>query len=335
MASLGPLVAYLPTPRSTSGALQTSLLQEFAHAALSAGANSLAVLGSAGAAAYMPRSMRKRVIAAVAEVTLERVPLVAGVSALTTAEVQLNLSEARSAGATVGLLAPMSYEPLTNFEVTGLFREMSASQILPLCVYNNPRTTRFRFTPELLGALAHMPGVMGFKDTAASPTLIAPRLQAIQAGLTDRAIARLDWGFSGDRNGAQILTSGATTWHSGLAGVLPQPFATVANLAGQTQDPQAQEAAHSLSQAITPLAVIGANYGTVRVAHAVAQLTGHPVGPLPLPLHSVPGEVMDLISVALSGIHSATAAQLAQPQGRRAQRYAPRRAASTNQPESD
>lgn len=326
MASLGPLVAYLPTPRSDAGALQVTQLQTLTQNALTAGANSIAVLGSVGGSAYMPRSMRKRVIAAVAEVTGGQVPLIAGVSALTTAEVQINVTEANAAGAAVALLAPMTYEPLTEAEVFRLFRDVTGQEILPVCVYNNPRTTKYRFTPAELRNLAPLPGIIGFKDVISSPWLMRTRLEAVQNGLSDKEIAAVDWGFSGDRYGAEILGIGADSWHSGLAGVLPKPFVRLARLAKQHNDPAAQQEAAALSQALTPIAVIAMRYGTIRVAHSIAQLTGLGNFWVPEPLLPLDPDVHGLIAASLGALESTvTATTLPEPKQYRARRAAHRR----------
>lgn len=314
MASLGPLVAYLPTPRNDKGKLQVPVLQELAHAALVAGANSLAVLGSTGAAAYMPRSMRKRVVSAVAEVVDGGVPLMAGVGALTTAEAQLNLAEAAKAGANVALVAPNSYEPLTEYEVYELYVDITGQRILPVCVYHNPRTTRHRFSAKEINRLAQLPGIVAFKDITNGSSLVGRRMAETQAGLTPEQIEGIDWGFSGDRYGEAILKAGANTWHSGLAGVLPEPFVRLANL---VKDPQRGVETMLVTQALTPIATIATSYGTVRVAHAIAQISGLQIGVLPQPLQPLEKDVTKLIEVSLSIMET----QLSRSQ----QPYRPRR----------
>ncbi len=337
MATLGPLAAYLQTPRTDTGRLQVSVLQELAAGALAAGASSIAVLGSVGGAAYLPVSMRKRVIAAVAEVVDGTVPLIAGVGAITTAEVEVNITTARDAGATVALLAPHSYEPLTGPEVLGLYREVAARHVLPVVAYHNPRTTRHRFSVAQLGELARMPGVVGFKDVAVAPHLIEPRLAATQQGLTHKQIKALDWGFSGEGYGAQILMSGADTWHSALAGILPGPCAQMAHLAVQSTRPRALGQAERLSAALTPIAVIAKNYGSIRVTHAIAQQLGIKIGSLPSPLRPLEGEVMGLLAAALGAIDtqvmpvpSSRRASRTGELGEQSQSYRPRRAAQSH-----
>lgn len=57
----------------------------------------------------------------------------------------------------------VSYTPLTEEEV---FQHMSAvaeAGDLPLCIYNNPDTTRFFFSDSLIARLAKVPGIAAIK----------------------------------------------------------------------------------------------------------------------------------------------------------------------------
>lgn len=303
MPVLGPLVAYLQTPRSANGRLDVAALRSLVDSALDAGVDSLAVLGSVGGAAYMPRSMRKRVIATVAETAQEKVPLIAGIGALTTAEVLLNLHEARAAGATGALLQPMSYHPLLTHEVSELYRVVASESQLPLWVYNNPATTRHRFSVSELAAMAQFPNVAGFKDRAASSSEIYHRMSAIAHEIGEARGKELDWGFSGEDKGAAILAAGASTWHSALAGVLPHVCVKLADYAvkGKT-DPASARRALEMQRALTPLTVVMGRYGSIRVAHTISRLRGLDVGALPNPLLELPPAAVGLVRLALASI---------------------------------
>jgi len=312
MSVLGPLVAYLQTPRSASGRLESATLATLATNALTGGASALAVLGSVGGAAYMPRSMRKRVISTVAQAAMDTgrpTQIIAGVGALTTAEVVLNLHEAHQAGATGALLQPMSYQPLLTHEVIGLYQEVAEQTPLPLWVYNNPTTTRHRFSITELANIAQLPNVVGFKDRAASSHEITHRIEEITQRIGPERASRLDWGFSGEDKGAYILGSGATTWHSALAGVLPEICAELANHAvrGRT-DTRAARHALDIQRALTPLTVVMGQYGGIRVAHTIAHLRGIEVGELPSPLQELPRAAQGLVRLALASIERSLAA---------------------------
>ncbi len=85
-------------------------------------------------------------------------PLLVGIGALRTDEAVRLAQDARAAGASAGLLAPVSYTPLTEDEVFAHFAAVAGEGGLPLVIYDNPATTHFRFTPTLLGRLARLPG---------------------------------------------------------------------------------------------------------------------------------------------------------------------------------
>lgn len=54
--------------------------------------------------------------------------------------------DAQEAGASGLLLAPVSYAPLTDEEVFQHFGAVVEAGRLLMCIYNNPRTTRFTFS---------------------------------------------------------------------------------------------------------------------------------------------------------------------------------------------
>ena len=243
----------------------------------------------------MPRTARKRIAQAAVEVAAGRVPVIVGVAALSTAEVVANLSEADKAGAAGGLLQPMAYQPLLPDEIYGLYKDASSVTNIPIWVYNNPATTGHRFSIEQLARLGRLSGVAGFKDRGANVSDIKHRIAATSAELSPRTAKRLDWGFSGDDLGAQILLAGASTWHSGLAGVVPEfcvaiTQAAIAGRAAESRDLQRQ---------LTPLAIIAGRYGTIRVAHTIADLMGLDAGTLSKPLLPLPRDARGLVRAAL------------------------------------
>jgi len=298
MPPIGPLVAYPLTPRGEDGRLLTRSFEQLVDAAVTAGANAVGVLGSTGGFAYMPRSTRKRIARSAVDVAAGRVPVIVGVGALSTAEVLANIAEAEAVGASGVLLQPMSYQPLQADEIYGLYRDASSAANIPIWVYNNPATTGHRFGVKELARLGRLSGVAGFKDSAANATDIKERMARIGAELPQRTAKRLDWGFSGDGLGAQILMAGASTWHSGLAGVLPTVCVAIAQAAAGDRALEAR----SLQRQLTPLSVIARQYGGIRTVHTVAQLLGSDVGHLPKPLLPLPDVARALVRLALDGL---------------------------------
>ncbi|MGT2480054.1 dihydrodipicolinate synthase family protein [Methylobacterium oryzae CBMB20] len=116
------------------------------------------MLGSTGTYAYLTREERRRAVTLAAEVAGGRVPLLVGIGALRTDEGDPTGPDARAAGADAGLLAPVSYTPLTDAEVLAHVEAVAGEGGLPLVLYDNPATTHFRFSPALIGRIARLPG---------------------------------------------------------------------------------------------------------------------------------------------------------------------------------
>ncbi len=57
------------------------------------------------------------------------------------------------------LMAPVSYQRLTDEEVFKLYETVTRQLSVPLCIYDNPATTGFAFSDELLFAVASLPNV--------------------------------------------------------------------------------------------------------------------------------------------------------------------------------
>ena len=298
MPSIGPLAAYPFTPRGEDGRLLTRSFEQLVDSAIVAGVSAIGVLGSTGGFAYMPRSARKRIARSAVEVADGRVPVIVGVGALSTAEVLANLAEAASVGASGALLQPMAYQPLQPEEIFGLYKDASSAATIPIWVYTNPATTGHRFSVDELTKLGRLSGVAGFKDRGANAADIKDRIQKITAELPQRTAKRLDWGFSGDGLGAQILLSGASTWHSALASVLPEICVAIAAAAAADRAPEAR----ALQRQLTPLSVMVRQYGGIRTTHTIAELLGLDAGVLPKPLLPLPRDARALVKMALAGI---------------------------------
>lgn len=303
MPVLGPLVAYMQTPRNASGRIVEETYETLIENAISAGVDAVSVLGSVGGAAYMPRALRKKAIAKAVAVAAGRVPILAGVGALTTAEVGLNLSDAADAGASGALLQPMSYQPLLPHEVMFLYERANDLTKIPLWVYNNPATTRHVFSTEELASIAALKNVAGFKDRAANAPELKHRIEYIAANLPTAKTKQFNWGFSGETKGALVLGAGGHTWHSALAGVLPGLCVELAQAAvAGREDPEIAAFATQMQRALNPLTVTMTQYGGIRVAHAVAQQQGLNAGDLPQPLRPLPPAVHGIVQLALESI---------------------------------
>lgn len=246
--------------------------------AAAAGVDSICALGSTGSYAYLERTERARV-ADLAVRSAGEIPVIVGVGALGTREVLRNVEDAQGVGAAAVLLAPMTYQPLTEDEVFGLYEEVSANLSVPLVVYDNPGTTRVNFSDELHGRIAQLPAVASIKipPVSADPGEAKARILSLRAGIP----AHVGIGISGDGAAADGLLAGCDTWYSVIAGVLPGQCLAITR-AAQAGD---AELARSLSRDMDPLWKLFARHGSLRVASAVAEDLGLvSAGNLPKPV---------------------------------------------------
>lgn len=157
--------------------------------------DSITALGSTGSYAYLSTEERSRV----AHLAVEHagdIPVFIGIGALRTSQVLTHLEHAQQAGASVVLLAPMTYQPLTDDDVFALFDTVTAQSSVPVIVYDNPGTTHVTFTTELYGRIGQLPGIASVKipGVPADPQQARTRVQEIRAVVPEH----VSIGISGD-----------------------------------------------------------------------------------------------------------------------------------------
>jgi 4-hydroxy-tetrahydrodipicolinate synthase len=265
-----------------------------------AGADTIGVLGSTGIYTYVLRGERRRVVEAAVEAA-QGIPVVAGVGAMRTRDVLACVADAQAAGASGVLLAPVSYQRLTEEEVYGLYREVSSAAGLPIAVYDNPATTGFTFTDELHGRIAELPGIASIKFPPPAPGQAADRIARLRAAVP----GSVSLGISGDWAAAEALTAGCDVWYSVIGGLFPKTARVIVDLAqtgrtGQAGQTGKSDLALEASAALEPVWALFRTYGSLRVAATMAELLGFVEAPcLPRPLKSLAGEDRARVEEAL------------------------------------
>lgn len=204
-------------------------LDERAYAALirriaGSGVASLTALGSTGSYAYLSRDERARAVAIAVENAGET-PVLAGIGATRTRQVIEHAADAAHAGAAGLVLAPVSYQPLDDDEVFGLFRDVASSTDLPIVVYDNPRTTGYAFTPAMYARVADLPGIASIKIPGVPAE--ARKARAHVDRIRSVIPSHVTIGVSGDAFAAAGRAAGCDGWYSVLAGTLPHAALTL------------------------------------------------------------------------------------------------------------
>ena len=263
-----------------------------------AGVDSIGALGSTGNYAYLTRSQRARIARLACEHSGD-VPVIIGIGALRTADVLACAEDAQAAGAHGLLLPPMSYQPLRESEVFDLYRTVAASVSIPLCVYDNPTTTRFEFSDRLYARIAELPRVGSIKIPAVPGR--ADQVRARIANLRSALPLDVTLGISGDASAAAGLNGGCDAWYSVIGGLFP---ATAQAITRAALESNAAEASR-LSEALAPLWTLYARHGgSLRVIATAAEVLGL-VAPdsLPLPLQSLSGADRQAVETALQALN--------------------------------
>jgi 4-hydroxy-tetrahydrodipicolinate synthase len=209
------LSAFPLTPLDDTGAIDEPAFERLVSRLAEAGVDSIGALGSTGSYAYLSRTERAHA-ARLAVRASGGVPVMVGIGAVRTEQVIAHAHDAQQAGAAAVMLAPVSYQPLTEDEVYGLYEDVTAELSVPLCVYDNPGTTHFAFSDDLHAHVAELPGVRAIKLPGRHA---ADRISALRP----RVVASVAIGVSGDQFAADGLNSGADVWFSVLAGCSRRP----------------------------------------------------------------------------------------------------------------
>ncbi|KQP24221.1 dihydrodipicolinate synthase family protein [Methylobacterium sp. Leaf100] len=288
------LSAFPITPADPSGCVDVGALRRLVTPLRDAGVDSIGLLGSTGSYPYLSRQERRRAVEAALDAVGTDVPILVGVGALRTDEAVALAQDARAMGAAAGLLAAISYTPLTEDEVFAHFVTVARESGLPLCIYDNPGTTHFAFTAALVGRLSREPGVIAVKSPACAPPEITAHLQ----GLREAVTAGFSLGYSGDWNTVEALLAGADTWYSVMGGLFPQTAMAIVR-AIRTGD---HTAARELDVRLQPLWSLFKEFSSLRVIYAYADALGVCHTDPPRPILPLPDRARDRVVQTLRGL---------------------------------
>jgi 4-hydroxy-tetrahydrodipicolinate synthase len=294
MLRITGLSAFPITPSDADGRVDAAALRRLLEPLAAAGVDSIGLLGSTGTYTYLSRDERRRAVEIAAETVSGRAPLLVGIGALRTDEAIRLARDARAAGAAAGLLAPVSYTPLTEDELVAHFEAVAGEGGLPLVLYDNPATTHVRFSPELIGRIARLPGVVAAKCPAPEPAAVGAGVSALRAAVP----AGFPVGFSGDWNVTEALIAGGGAWFSVAAGLFPQPCRAIVR-AVEAGD---ADRARTLNAALEPLWALFKTHSSLRVVYALADILGLCRAEPPRPIRPLPPEVRTEIAGALRGL---------------------------------
>ena len=288
------LVAFPITPADEQGRVDTDAVRRLLRRLVEARVPSIGLLGSTGTYAYLDRAERRRAIEAAVDEVAGRVPLLVGIGALRTDEAVRLGEDARDAGAAGLLLAPVSYTPLTEDEVFEHFATVVRAVRVPLCVYDNPGTTHFSFSPALVGRLSGLDHIDALKTAAPVASLVPGNL----AALRNATAPGFSVGYAVDWHAAAALQAGGDAWYSVAGGLFPTACLSIADAIANGD----AALAATLDARLQPLWDLFRQFSSLRVMYACANHLGLCRAQPPRPILPLPEGVQRQVASVLAGL---------------------------------
>lgn len=135
------IIAYTVTPFNCSGGVNLSVLDNITENLINSGANAITALGSVGECVYLDDSEWQVVAKRSIEIVNKRMPIIIGISELSTSKASQKAIFAENQGADAIMLAPLKYYGLSEDEIYTYFSSVSDAVSIPVMLYNNPATS--------------------------------------------------------------------------------------------------------------------------------------------------------------------------------------------------
>lgn len=274
------ILAAVTTPFTADGAaVDEAALTAQAGWLIASGIHGLVPCGTTGEFPALRPEEHRRVIELYVAAAAARVPVVAGVGALSTAAAIDLAQHAERAGADAVMLVPPFYDPLDFATLTTFLRAVAESISLPIVYYNVPGATGIRLTADQIAELGRVEGVDFLKDTSGD----AVTLTDLLVNRTNEIKVFNGWDtltFIGIALGAE-----AAVW--GAAGVVPElavrlwdTLAVKGDLAEAREQWRHLWAISDFLESVSYVAGVKAGL----------ELVGHPAGPPRAPIQPLSGE---------------------------------------------
>ncbi|MEQ1867891.1 MAG: dihydrodipicolinate synthase family protein [Micropepsaceae bacterium] len=187
--------------------------QRVQDALIKDGVNGLFIMGTVGEGNSLEAEEKRRMITATVEAARGRVPVIVGVSEMTTPRAATLARDAENLGANGLMVLPaMVYVPQEEELITH-FRTVADATALPIMLYNNPPAYRVNISFETLKRLSSQSNIVCIKESSPDTRRFTDLFNALGdryvpfAGLDDVAL-----------EGAVL---GARGWVSGLTNAFP------------------------------------------------------------------------------------------------------------------
>jgi 4-hydroxy-tetrahydrodipicolinate synthase len=159
------------TPVNANDQVEEIVFRQIIEHVIQGGVHGVFALGSNGEFYGLDYSEQKRVIEIAVDQVKGRVPVYAGIGAITTKEsIKLARMAEASGVQAITVLPPMFISP-NEEELYQHFLHIAKATSLPILIYNNPDRLKVNISANLVERLADIPNIVGAKDSSGDLTL--------------------------------------------------------------------------------------------------------------------------------------------------------------------
>ncbi|SFL86064.1 4-hydroxy-tetrahydrodipicolinate synthase [Pelosinus propionicus] len=159
------------TPVNKDDQVDEVVFRQIIEHVIGGGVHGVFVLGSNGEFYGLDYNEQKRAIEIAIDQVRGRVPVYAGIGAITTKESVKLAKMAEEAGTqAITVLPPMFISP-NEEELYQHFVTIAEATSLPILIYNNPDRLKVNISANLVERLANIPNIVGAKDSSGDLTL--------------------------------------------------------------------------------------------------------------------------------------------------------------------
>lgn len=208
------IIAYPITPFDQDEKVDIVLYKKLLERLIASGAHAVAPLGSTGVMPYLTDEEKEAITEATIDQVKGRVPVLVGVSNLTTERTIHHAKFAEKAGANAVMIIPMSYWKLTDDEIVQHYDAVAKQISIPIMAYNNPATGGVDMSPALLKRLLEIPNVTMVKESTGD----VQRMHYLRRELGE------DVAFYNGSNPLALaaFSAGATGWCTAAPNLIPK-----------------------------------------------------------------------------------------------------------------
>ncbi|MFH7004139.1 dihydrodipicolinate synthase family protein [Flavobacterium bizetiae] len=208
------IIAYPITPFDANEKVNILLYKQLVERLIVSGSHGIAPLGSTGVMPYLNDQEKEAITEATIEQVKGRVPILVGVSNLTTERTIYHAKFAEKAGATAVMIIPMSYWKLSDDEIVKHYDAVAKQISIPIMAYNNPATAGVDMSPKLLKRILEIPNVTMIKESTGD----VQRMHYLKKELGDSVAF-----YNGSNPLAlSAFAAGATGWCTAAPNLIPE-----------------------------------------------------------------------------------------------------------------